>query len=216
MESAGEGDVLIQYPFQARCNAASGPLCVIRWLTFDGENAVSFMKSYCYPPVIRGCGVCPEEGFRQYEKALESGSGPSFRSAVNVITELLALAGSGLETKERERDTVRLFRQYAERMFHDPSVDINTLCAVLNVHRSTLCRAFQETSFGSPAEYLRKLRMHHAMELLASGRCSVAEAARRSGFWNASYFTQTAKRMTGLTPKQLKSLRCCVSPVENE
>ncbi len=205
-EPVEAGDVVFQYPKEVRENRPGECGLVLRWLTFDGPGAAAFLRSFGYPRILRGAGKCPDRCFRRYEEALGQGTPTAFREAVAVSMEILAAAGRAQHSEPEETRLVRAYSEAAERHYADPSVNAGTLCGMLNVHRATVSRAFRLNRRETPGECLRSIRLRHALERLAAGD-SVAEAAQRCGFWNASYFTQAVRRMTGQTPKCFRKMR---------
>lgn len=55
----------------------------------------------------------------------------------------------------------------------------------------------------TPVEYRNNLRMKYARELMDHCGCSVAEAARASGFNSATYFCRLHRKMFGYSPIEL-------------
>lgn len=63
-----------------------------------------------------------------------------------------------------------------------------------------LSRAFRQHYGMSIGAFLRRLRVDHAMELLADPDLPLVEVALDSGFYDQSHLTNVFKRHTGLTP----------------
>lgn len=70
------------------------------------------------------------------------------------------------------------------------------------VHPSNLVRAFRAHLECSPAEYMRRLRLDHAKNALATSNRTIAEIALESGFYDQSHFTNAFRRRFGMTPAQ--------------
>ena len=62
-------------------------------------------------------------------------------------------------------------------------------------------RAFGRDYGLSPRQYLRRLRMQTACQLLVSTRSPLAQVADRCGFADQSHFNRDFKRITGMTPR---------------
>ncbi|HRH49133.1 MAG TPA: chromate resistance protein [Panacibacter sp.] len=75
----------------------------------------------------------------------------------------------------------------------------------LNVHPSYLSREFskyfEDLSFG---EYIRKLRIEKAIQLMLSSDYSLTEIAYLTGFSDQSHFTRIFKKHTGKNPSAYK------------
>lgn len=67
-----------------------------------------------------------------------------------------------------------------------------------------LCRRFKEVTGTSPLQYLAKLRMDKAAELLLNSPLSVSEIAERVGFSDSRYFSKQFKRWKGQTPQDFR------------
>ena len=65
-------------------------------------------------------------------------------------------------------------------------------------------RAFGRDYGLSPRQYLRRLRMQTACQLLVSTRCTLAQVADRCGFADQSHFNRDFRRMTGMTPRSYR------------
>jgi len=65
-------------------------------------------------------------------------------------------------------------------------------------------RAFGRDYGLSPRQYLRRLRMQTACQLLVSNRSTMAQVADRCGFADQSHFNRDFRRMTGMTPRSYR------------
>ena len=87
------------------------------------------------------------------------------------------------------------------------SLSLKEISKGLNVHPSYLSREFsryfEDLSFG---EYIRKLRIEKAMQLMQSSEYSLTEIAYLTGFSDQSHFTRIFKKHTGKNPSAYKKL----------
>ena len=65
-------------------------------------------------------------------------------------------------------------------------------------------RAFVRDYGLSPQQYLRRLRMQTACQLLVSTRLALAQVADRCGFADQSHFTRDFRSLTGMTPRSYR------------
>lgn len=70
--------------------------------------------------------------------------------------------------------------------------------------QSKCCRLFRETLRQSPIEYLQHYRIQKGIYLLDHTDMSITEIALECGFHGASYFTETFRKINGITPKEYR------------
>lgn len=71
-----------------------------------------------------------------------------------------------------------------------------------DVSRATIARLFVQEFGHSVGKEILRQRLEIAKRMLANDALSIAEIAHRTGFCNPSYFTNTFRTTTGLTPKR--------------
>jgi len=111
-------------------------------------------------------------------------------------------ASPDLRVSQVSHSEVRRVRQYLETHFDEP-ICLDTLADVAGFSPYYLNRIFQTEIGIPPYEYLVKIRLKHAQEMIDAGR-SIAEAAHHSGFADQSHFTRFFKRHVGLTPGEFR------------
>ena len=83
----------------------------------------------------------------------------------------------------------------------DTNLSLKEISKQLEINPSYLSREFskyfQQQTFG---EYIRKLRIEKAIELIQSGNYSLTEIAYLTGFSDQSHFTRIFKKSTGQNP----------------
>ena len=82
---------------------------------------------------------------------------------------------------------------------------VGDACREVGVSHYQLCRLFRSYLDQSPVEFLNALRCREARTLILSGKCNVAEAARRCGVENLSYFSRLYRRYMGVLPSREKT-----------
>lgn len=70
--------------------------------------------------------------------------------------------------------------------------------------QSKCCRLFREALKQSPIEYLQNYRIGKGAYLLEHTDMSITEIALECGFHGASYFTETFRKINGITPKEYR------------
>lgn len=109
------------------------------------------------------------------------------------------------ERKTRAEDTAfAACRQYIEAHFCDPSLNVADVCERGFISPSGLQRAFLRHFGVSPKQYIIKLRMDKALQLLVENKLCVREIALLCGFSDDKYFSRAFREKYGYPPSQLR------------
>ncbi len=89
---------------------------------------------------------------------------------------------------------------------HDYARDwrVAELLSIANMSRSTLMRVFRKATGQTPIEYLVRLRIQKAMELLRNSDRTITEIAMDVGFNDSNYFARQFRRQTAKSPRQFR------------
>lgn len=118
------------------------------------------------------------------------------KSQVYDILQKLEANGSLISASSAFLNCIR----YVEENFCDPELDIQQISEHEYISPSSLQRAFQHYYAMSPKQYLIKLRLNRAVELLAEGELSVKEVAAACGFADEKYFSRVFSKRYGYPP----------------
>jgi len=162
------------------------------------------------PPVITLAE--PAEMRRVFQSAVRTFANPGPGSALrlrSLALELLArLHDEALypspestlrESALRFRPLTRFLRTKFTR-----KLSLDDLAREAGLSPTYLHAAFRNALGVTPLEYLTRVRLAHARELLASTSLPVVEVAKRCGWDNPPYFFTLFKRRTGTTPQEFR------------
>ena len=79
-------------------------------------------------------------------------------------------------------------------------ITLHDILKRIPMSRSTLNRNFIKAFGMSPIQYLNKIRLDHAAQMLTSTDLSIGEIAQLSGFDDSNYFTRIFHKKYGTTP----------------
>jgi AraC family transcriptional regulator len=82
--------------------------------------------------------------------------------------------------------------------------DLSTLAALAGVHRVHVARAFRDHLGCTVGDFVRRLRVRRACELLTATAVPLSDVAMRAGFFDQSHMTRVVKRFMGVTPAALR------------
>jgi len=82
----------------------------------------------------------------------------------------------------------------------DEQFGVSELAEALHMSRSNLLRKIKKATSLSASQYIRKIRLNEAMELLKKGEFNVSEVSYQVGFSSASYFIKCFREEYGYSP----------------
>jgi AraC-like DNA-binding protein len=91
-----------------------------------------------------------------------------------------------------------------ERKIDDDSFKLNQFATEMANSRSTLYRKMKSLTGLTPIEFIRTIRLNHAVHILLNNNCDISEIAYRVGFNDPKYFSRCFKREFGLSPQKYK------------
>lgn len=100
----------------------------------------------------------------------------------------------------------RFIEQYMNEHFAE-DISLQTLSDLTFLNKYYLAHAFKKYKGVSPITYLIQVRINEAKFLLESTNLPVSEIVSITGFSSQSYFSQTFKKETGMTPVAYRKKR---------
>lgn len=82
----------------------------------------------------------------------------------------------------------------------DYTVDV--LCSEIGMSRTSFYNKLKSLTGETPQDYVRNVRLNHAVELLKKGENNISEIAYMTGFRDAKYFREVFKKYYGVAPSQ--------------
>lgn len=115
------------------------------------------------------------------------------------------VAGGMVDGLPLTRDVERMRRAltFIEE-HHVERITLADIAASMALSEGECCRLFRRMLRTSPMDYAISCRIRESLVLLAAGRLSVTEIAQRTGFSGSSYFTETFRRIMGMTPSEYR------------
>lgn len=84
---------------------------------------------------------------------------------------------------------------------------IRELARLVNLSCWHFSRLFKAETSISPKEYMRRIKLKEAEELLSDSFLSVKEVAAKVGFGDRSHFSRDFKKICGQTPSTIRAHR---------
>ncbi|WP_147473582.1 helix-turn-helix domain-containing protein, partial [Pseudomonas ficuserectae] len=83
---------------------------------------------------------------------------------------------------------------------YDHALNVDTLASCANMSTSTFHEHFKRSTLLSPVQYLKRLRLLKAQQLLVADGLNVSQVALRVGYQSASQFSREYKRYFERSP----------------
>ena len=92
-----------------------------------------------------------------------------------------------------------------EIFISNPDLDINLISASIGMSRTSFYNKLKSVTDVSGSEYINRIRLEYAMNLIKSTDLSFTEISEMSGFTSSKYFSTIFKQYIGMTPTQFRS-----------
>jgi len=154
-------------------------------------------------PTIWEAGPVIEVGLRIYREMWASDS------ASDLVLEGLFIQLIGeMDRSERHRDLLPPpWLEETKDLLNDRFLDGMSLVEIadeIGVHPSHLSRTFRKHFGQTLGEYVRGLRIDHAIRQLASTDSPIGHIAATAGFSDHAHFSRECKKRLGMTPVELR------------
>ena len=198
--SAGEEGLFVDEYFAAVGENNYKSLLLRQYMTID--------IFYCVQEFLKGLHVSmdeltPEFGDIKYIPKIAG----SVEETMHYLEKLFAAALSERDkvSSNRYGSLIDMAKQYLKEHFESNEISLNTVSAEVGVSSSFFSSIFKQETGQSFVEYLTKLRIDKACELLRCTTLRSAEIGERVGYNDPHYFSATFKKVTGVSPKDYKN-----------
>lgn len=121
-----------------------------------------------------------------------------------LLHEICQEIGKKQQEKGKDQEFGKKVLDYVKDNFQNPDLNISMIALHFHITPTYLSLLFKEQIGGSLLEQINTVRVEKAKSFLLEGR-TVAEVAEKTGFRNSNTFIRVFKKMTGITPGQLKN-----------
>jgi two-component system response regulator YesN len=138
----------------------------------------------------------------------------NFVAGIDSIDEFGELTENTLNKVLEFRDTrvekkydsiINKAKEYIHKNFSNPGISLNSVSSYVNVSPSHFSTIFSQETGENFIEYLTKVRVKKAMELLKTTSLKSAEIAYDVGYNDPHYFCYIFKKAVGNTPKEYRN-----------
>ncbi len=125
-------------------------------------------------------------------------------SALNIILSLIFEKVSMSASYSETMHNLKRALLYLSEHFSDTDLSLTKVADAVGLSQNYLGLMFKRKLKIGCTDYIRQLRLSHAVRLLKQGSFSLDEIAEKCGFNSKSYFIAVFKKQYGITPKKYK------------
>lgn len=104
---------------------------------------------------------------------------------------------------KRDRDFIEIVDSIINTNYSESLFSIEILSERMNMSRATFYRKFTDLTGTTPADYLRRVRLRNAFQLLNNTTRTVAEVSEQVGFQSVTHFRKCFKEEFGKSPSEI-------------
>lgn len=218
-EQKGERSLSLQQPLNEMMNGIrNGKLQAVNHALSDMKEKIKNARAdksqacVCLQMILRHAGSCwesvtsgDENLFHKREllmgKVTEQKTfNEAFLLAENYVHEVFESCSSMNSSSGQKQAALAM--EYIRGHYMEQELSLNDICSYLNISTSYFSTIFKETTGGTFLEFLSRIRMEKAKELLEQTTLKNYEIAEMVGFSDPHYFSISFKKMTGKTPTE--------------
>jgi AraC-like DNA-binding protein len=210
--TVSKGQGMLLYPNETHAYSALRAPWEVIWVSWNGAQAAAIMESL---QLVRTEALHVSSPERTLLRCRDIHAGAQsadplrmLRVSASVYELLLDLAAYGslaeLRSKRQHAEQLAPVLALMEERSAEP-LTLEMLAQRLGVSPQHTCHLFQQTLGMRPFEYLKRVRLRKAKELLLQQwDLEVQEVGERVGYGHASYFIKLFKQQEGMTPAQFR------------
>lgn len=174
------------------------------WFAFSGDTLHKFVHLLGLSDTEPCKFMCNFEEVKNifdnfYLKCIAKPTQKIFYS-VSAFMEILACEGKSIESQTSQKTVyVRNIKKIIQENYASPDFTINTLCDMMHLSHSYVCRIFSISENCTVASYMEKVRLEHAAQLLSNSEHSVSRIASMVGYNDPLHFMKRFKMHYGIT-----------------
>ncbi len=124
--------------------------------------------------------------------------------ALKTVQDLYEEAHKELSKKENLQTFVLLAEQYIEKNYSYPELSLEEAATELEISPGYLSRLIKQATGYSFIDFLSRVRINHAMELMLDPAIKIYEVAEKVGYRSQHYFSRAFKNVLGFPPSEYK------------
>lgn len=214
-----EGDLFCMFngrPY-SYSRPADCPKLLMSWVVFDGPGTEALLQEVGLTPekpyISRPFNTTLSSAFDTIFQSMRLASSGQLRHSLALQSAMLAFFSAICSDEvaaaahhAESPDWIRMSVRYAD-LHAVEGLSVQQLATLVGMNRNYFSTAFTQHVGMSPSQYLMKVRMARAAEMLLDSTASVSEIAYSIGYANPFVFTRAFTRHFGLPPTSYREHR---------
>jgi len=199
------GTLYVTFPYQ-QYEIADSENFTFLYITFDGDAAIKLLSQF---------GIDKDHAvYKDFDHLTEFWMTSIRRvnpSNILVLTESVLLYTLSYVGQHRSETDAHLSRdfdgvlEYIDNNFADPELSVTKVADIFGFSKKYLSALFVKHMDIKFTDYLAKLRIERAVEMLKTEKMSVAELAAKCGYTDPFYFSKVFKSIMGVPPSKYRT-----------
>ena len=186
------------------------------WFEFDGDAVpkllanTNFAKEYFFKITYFNSVLKTIDYYKNIytKRKKDTDTIYSTNFLLDIFASLINDCQRKIENTDLNKHELKIIKikRYIEDNYNDPDLNIAIIANHFYFTQSYLTRLFKKYAKITPIQYLIKIRMEKASELLSQNNFSVLQVAESVGYKNQFYFSKEFKNYYGIVPSKYKNL----------
>ncbi|MEO1012089.1 MAG: helix-turn-helix domain-containing protein [Bacteroidota bacterium] len=117
-------------------------------------------------------------------------------------SKVISVETSEIELESNEEKLIKKLILIVEDSLEDGSLSVEYLASEVGMSRANLYRKLQTILNETPVNFIKKIRLRRASQLLEKNNMYISEVAYMTGFSSPKYFTKCFSREFGISPTE--------------
>ncbi len=195
-------------------SCSAGREVVDKTIALAGINENSALESlefFRYDTVNSLSKIIYEAGFRHIEEKNDfTGQllkAEPFNDFLETLIRILDMLRDYSKTIKESNTICDRAKTFIEKNYRNPNINNTTIGETLRISPSYLSQMFREQKGIALIDYLYKIRIRKAKELLSGSSLTIEEVAAETGFLSSSTLIKIFKKSEGITPGAYRKLK---------
>lgn len=183
------------------------------WLEFDGLRVAEYVdQAGLTPDQPIYCPLTPEQG-RSVGDTMLYIADHSCESALHLVGQLCLFLDGLIQTSSSRRELrggqlkdfyIQEAVNFMERNYHR-DLTVEEIAQVCGLNRSYFSKIFKQNMGCPPQEFLIRLRLSKAADLMKGTSGSIGDIAAQCGYPNQLHFSRAFRKRYGLSPREWRA-----------